>query len=154
MTMGLSSARAALNASKDTPSASTAARDHVANPSLVEPSLVEPSLAEPSLAEPSPVSTMSTPIDCNVLSAHFRITYSTRALGGLRYHLEGVVELRLGLGHVVPDAGQRLHHRRLLVVRKADQLAAVAGPRFAGVVVESRRRRAERGRGGRGVAID
>src|SRR5580704_16378705 len=135
MTIGLSSAaRAAPGASKDRPNASTAARDHVANP--------------------GPASTMSTPIDCNVLSAHSRITYSTRPLGGLRLHLEGVIELRLGLGHVLTDAGQRLHHRRLLVGRKADQFAAVAGPRFAGVVVERRRRRAQRGRGRGGVAID
>src|SRR5580698_2148247 len=135
MTMGLSSAaRATLNAINDRPSASTAARDHVANP--------------------PPVRTMSTPIDCNVLSAHSRITYSTATLGGLRHHLEGVIELRLGLGHVLADAGQRLHHRRLLVGRKADQLAAIAGPRFAGVVVERCRRRAQRGRGRGGVAID
>src|SRR5580704_11900124 len=92
------------------------------------------------VAFPRPMSTMSTPnraqraigacdfprrsnagVGRSVLSL-------TCPLRGVSHHLESVVQLRLGLGNILADAGKRFHHRRLLAGRQGDQLAAVVGP--------------------------
>src|SRR5580692_11021306 len=117
--------------------------------------------ADARVAFPRPMSTISTPKSSPTCYRRLRLSSApkqtrapvdrplilSRSLCGVGHHLKSLVQLRLGLGNILADAGEGFHHGRLFVGRQADQLTAIVGPRFAGVVVERRRGRAKRGRG-------
>src|ERR1700722_13245053 len=94
------------------------------------------------VAFPRPMSTISTPKSSPTCYRRLRLSSApqqtrapvdqplilSRPLRGVAHNLVSLVQLRLGLGNILADAGEGFHHGGLFVGRKTDQLTAIVGP--------------------------